>query len=451
MKKNKLFALFLLCLLPFSLFAYQMFVDIPESSDVRKTLIDDWFLANLDLLRGKSAEVLQDRAGSTFQVRFEEYGNECAIIVAPEVMEKVESYTDAGVQTFYRSVFPQGARGSWTLYRDNVTGKPTCIRYYISQNPEVFVQFKPYSLSARESIKTSADFVIFGTYAAKGVPVGVPLEYFYDLSFNDVYKLTEKTLPWLEQVFYPELYEDSIQMIAVIRSNLSRFHELDGAAYDEAGNPVFIKDSVARYESYSQEEDKPLYTCDAGFVKWIVDGLIRPISGSGLLLDPLKKDTVFPNETGYAYSKNEEYDIFFSLNWIRNIATAAASVFSNHQYVFETSGVEVKNVPFNNIYSETAGYEITALKPLMYTLAVTEPGRFYLGAIRHTVKRGEGQEVSVYTECAAFFPVLDKEGRFALIIFENGKELSFSDFIKAHENDTVHLTRITSSANFFPR
>ena len=80
-----------------------------------------------------------------------------------------------------------------------------------------------------------------------------------------------------------------------------------------------------------------------------------------------------------------------------------------------------------------------------------EPGRFYLGAIRHTVKSDEGKEVSVYTECAAFFPVLDKEGRFALIIFENGKELSFADFVKAHENDTVHLTRITSSANFFPR
>ena len=109
MKKNKLFALILLCLLPFSLFAYQMFVDIPESASVRKNLIDDWFLANLDLLRGKSAEVIQDRAGSTFQVRFEEYGNECAIIVAPENIEKVESYSDAGVQTFYRSVFPLGA------------------------------------------------------------------------------------------------------------------------------------------------------------------------------------------------------------------------------------------------------------------------------------------------------------------------------------------------------
>ena len=87
----------------------------------------------------------------------------------------------------------------------------------------------------------------------------------------------------------------------------------------------------------------------------------------------------------------------------------------------------------------------------MYDLALKEPGRFYLGAIRHTVKSDKGQEVSVYTECAAFFPVLDKNGKYTLIIFENGEELSFVDFVKKHENDTIQLTRILASGNFFPR
>ena len=449
MKKNKLFALFLLCFLPISLFANQLFVDIPESSSVRETLVEDWFLANLDLLRGKSAEVIQDRAGTAFQVRFEEYGEECAIIVAPETIEKVDSYTDAGVQSFYRSVFPLGIRGCWVLFRDTERGKPTCVRYYISQNPEVFVQFKPSKLSSLN--KSSADFVVFGIYAAKDVPVGVPLEDFFSLTFNDIYKLTEKTLPWYEQVFYPELYTDSFYMIGVIRQNLERFNELEGAAYDEDGNPVFIKDSVPRYEEYSSEEKKPLFTCDAGFLKWIVDGIIRPISGSGLLLAPLKQDTVFPNETSYAYSVNEKYDIYFSLNWIRNMAAATASVLSGHEFFYEDSGVEVKTVTYNNIYSNAAGYTIPFLKPLMYNLCITEPGRFYLGAIRHTVVGENGQEVSVYTECAAFFPVLDEEGKFGLVIFENGEELSFTDFVKKHQGDTIHLTRVTASSNFFPR
>jgi hypothetical protein len=87
----------------------------------------------------------------------------------------------------------------------------------------------------------------------------------------------------------------------------------------------------------------------------------------------------------------------------------------------------------------------------MYNFAITEPGRFYLGAIRHTVKSEGGQEVAVYTECAVFFPILDKNGKFMLVIFENGKEYDFVDFVKAHEKDTIHLTRITSSSNFLPR
>ena len=451
MKKNRFFAFFLLCFLPVSLFGYQMFLDIPESATVRGILIEDWFTAHLDLLRGKNAENIQDKAGTTFQVRFEEYGNECAIIVAPEVLEKVESYSDAGVQTFYRSVFPQSTRGSWTLFRDNLTGKITCIRYYISANTEVYVQFRPATMGGKNLNKSFADFVVFGAYAAKNVPVGLPIERFFSLSFNQVYEITEKTLPWYEQVFYPELYNDSILMIGKIRDNLSRFNNLEGAAYDEDGNPVFIKDSVPRVEVSSETEEKPLYTCDAGFLKWIVDGLIRPVSGSGLLLDPLKRDTVFPRETGYAYAINSEYDIYFSLNWVRNLATAAASVFSGHDYLFESAGVEVQTVSFNNIYSSATGYSINSLKPLMYDLALKEPGRFYLGAIRHTVKSDKGQEVSVYTECAAFFPVLDKNGKYTLIIFENGEELSFVDFVKKHENDTIQLTRILASGNFFPR
>ena len=139
------------------------------------------------------------------------------------------------------------------------------------------------------------------------------------------------------------------------------------------------------------------------------------------------------------------------MNWIRNIATAAASVFSDHEYVFAESGVEVKNAFYNNMYTETTGYYIDSLRPLMYMLSVSEPGRFYLGAIRHTVKSSQGQEVSVYSECAAFFPLLDKDGKFALIIFENGKEYSFAEFVKLHKGDTIQLTRVLASENFFPR
>ena len=85
------------------------------------------------------------------------------------------------------------------------------------QNPEVFVQFRPGKNTT--STKSSCDFVVFGTYAAKDVPVGVPIERFYTLSFSEIYKLTEKTLPWVEQEFYPELVSENSEGYLSIQEN----------------------------------------------------------------------------------------------------------------------------------------------------------------------------------------------------------------------------------------
>ena len=108
------------------------------------------------------------------------------------------------------------------MFRDNITGKITCIRYHFSPNPEVYVQFRPSSFVGNNSEKSTADFVIFGFYAAKSVPVGLPIDRFFTLSFKEIFQITEKILPWNEQIFYPELYEDSIYMIGVMPGTSAR-------------------------------------------------------------------------------------------------------------------------------------------------------------------------------------------------------------------------------------
>lgn len=428
------------------------FFDITDSASIRQSLTEDWFIAKLEYLRGKQAEIVTDSVGNKFQVRYEEYSTECAIIVTPEVEEEVHIFTDSGEFIQTRSVYPQGAKGTWILYRNLKDGKPTCVRYHYSVDSGVFVQFR--TSSSVTDKKSLADFVILGQYAAKNISVGVPLETFYSYSFNDIYRLTQKSLPWFDKRFYSELFDENSNMVSIIRDNLDRIVPTEDAAYDENKNPIYTKDLTYREEPFYDGEpsERPIYLSEAGFLKWIVDGLIRPISGSGLLTEPLKKDTILPNDTSYAYSVNEEYNVYFTLNWIRNIATACTSVFSGHDYEFETSGVEVKSVPFPNSYYETVGYPVSAIEALMYYLGATEPGRFYLGAIRHTIKdtTHTGTEVSVYSECAAFFPIFKKDGKFSLIIFENGKELTFEEFAKAHPNDFVNFTRIVSTSQFFP-
>ena len=423
----------------------QDIIDIPESSEVRSSLIDSWFEQPIPILRTCSEEELTSLDGTTFQVRFDDYGDESVIIVAPAKVEKVELYTDSGVEYSQRKMYKAESPGSWILFRNSKTGEPTRIRFYFSVNTEIFIQFrKSASIPAEKSL---ADVMVFGEYAVKDVPVGIPLEYFYDMSCDDVLTLVRNVVPWASQAFYSSLYNDILQMTGVIRENLPRFHLLEDVAYDDAGNLVSIKDGVPI--SVPGAYDDALYVSSPGFVKWIVDGLVRPLSGSGILREPLIKKTEVFKSGSLSDTMAKKYDTTLGLDWTRNLAAAMVSIYSGRDYTYEGSGVQLNSVPFNDAYYESSGFKISMLKPIFYYLAATEPGRFYLGAIRHTVN--DGAEFVVYNECAAFFPAFDKNGKFSVVVFMDGEEVKIEDFTKDNDGDFIQLVRIQASEQFFPR
>ena len=441
---KKLCVFFFFVVLVFSVTA-QDIIDIPESSEVRGRIIESWFEQPMPILRTKSAEKLESVDGSVFQVRFEDHGSESLIIVAPEKMEKVDVYSDSGVEHTQRKAYPAEAPGSWILFKDSESGDPKNIRYYFTVNTEVYIQFRRSDSIPSE--KSLADVKVFGEYAAKDVPVGIPLEYFYDMSCDDVLALLKFVVPWASQPFYSSLYNDVLQMTAIIRDNLSRFHFLEDAVYDEAGNLVYVKDGSPIFISGAAEN--ALYVSSPGFVKWIVDGLVRPLSGSGILREPLVKKTEVFRTGSLSDIKSKEYDTTLALDWTRNLAAAMVSIYSGRDYTYEGSGVQLNSVPFNDAYYESSGFKISMLKSIFYFLAATEPGRFYLGAIRHVVN--DGAEFVVYNDCAAFFPAFDKNGKFSVAVFINGEEIKIEDFTKDYYGDFVQLVRIQASEQFFPR
>ena len=115
-----------------------------------------------------------------------------------------------------QDVYPGDAAGSWVLIRDKRSGKALRIRYYFLQNSEVFIQFTPQGKIAL------ADLVIFGNYAARGVPTGMPFEKFYSASFEDVMNITETKLPWNYVLVDTEMYQSIKQMSAVIQEKLKK-------------------------------------------------------------------------------------------------------------------------------------------------------------------------------------------------------------------------------------
>jgi len=451
----------LLCLLTALCIALPVFADynrlgIPDSSEIRKGLEEMWFTAPLSQVRTNMPEIRANKNGHKFQIRLEENDSTFNVFVSPRAIIKVNIYSDKGMYTEEQELYPGDAEGSWVLIRDKRTGKPLRIRYYFVKNSEVFIQFTPQGKTAL------ADLVIFGYYAARGVPTGMPFEKFYTASFEDVMTITETKLPWNYVLVDPEQYNGIKQMIGVIREKLPAMSLVPDAMYDENADLVHISNGK-KFEKaeMSGVPEGNLLLSSAGFVKWIADGLVEPMSGGYLKREPLIKETVEVKENGRQGVLSQKYDLFFSLNWVRNLASAVVSVYSGKTYLFNQSGVDVTINPFassitdkgvaNTVtFVENSGHTVAVLNSLLYVLAATEPGTLYIGAIRGT-DRTVSPEIMAFNECVAFFPYFTEDGIFACNVFMNGREMSLENFCYYYADDFVYLTRVKSSERFFPK
>ena len=450
---KKFFALFLF----FSLFSAALFADynsfgIPDSSEIRSQLRETWFEAPLEVVRMNKPEVKANLIGQKFQVRLEETEDYFSILVAPFATIDVEVFSDKGRRKIKQDVYPGDAPGSWILVRDKKTGKPIKIIYYFASDSDVFVQFSPYGNSS------VGDFVIYNCYASKGVITGLPFERYYSASFAEVCKWTEKMLPWEYTRIYRDGYHASLQMINVIREHLPEITLEEDACYDEEYRPVYI--TTGKERPLNESDKKRLTLSGAGFLKWIGDGIVEPLNGVLLKREPLIYETVRYKPTGFQGILSENYDISFSLDWVRNLATAIVSVRSHRTYRFNNSGVDVTIEPFCSEFTSegiknlagfipNTGYSCKYLKALLYVLAATESESFYFAAIRE-VDKSRNPEVKVFNNCAAFFPYFDSNGNFKIVVFKDGSEMTFEEFYNLYSKDFVFLTRCACTENFHP-
>ena len=438
------------------LFAAYNSLGIPDSSEIRKTLIESWFEAPLQTVRTNNAFETRNQIGEEFQVRLEEDDQYFYIFVAPHSILTVNVYTSKKNYTEQQDYYPGDVAGSFVLIRDKKSGEPLCARYYFLKDSGVYVQFTPYGKAAL------SDLVIFGNYAARGVATGLPFEYFYSASIEDVMSVTKNKLPWSYVLTSKNEYHSVRQMITLIDEALPAILYCPDAMYDEDDKLIHVRDgSPFLYEQLPQTAiNKSIFLSSAGFLKWICDGLVEPIAGSLLKREPLVKETISSKETGRKGVLSQKYDLYFGLNWVRNLASAVISVYANKNYMFNQSGVDVTINPFASsitsqgisstvTFVENTGYKIEVLKSLLYVLAAENPDTFYLGAIRET-DRNTSPEVSVFNQNAAFFPYFMDNGAFDCVVFMNGQKMSLDFFLKNYKDCFVYLTRVKASDQFFP-
>lgn len=426
---------------------------VPDSAEIRKDLIETWFEAPLADVRMNRPEVRKNSIGQEFQIRLEESDTTFTIFVSPHASLAVDVYSDRGKKTIIQDVYPGDAEGSWILVRDKLTGNPIRIRWYFSADSDVYVQFSPLKENAY------GDFIIFGGYAARQVPSGLPFERFYTASFADITAWTKNTMPWKYAFPRTDLYHSTLQMVNVIREKLPGLVYAEDAMYDENDEPVSV--STGRPRDIHEEDSDKISLSSAGFIKWIADGIVEPAAGSSLKRAPLIIPTVEYKEDGYQGILARSYSTSFSLDWTRNIAAAVFSVYTGKTYLYPQSGVDVTEEPFSaelspqgirntSGYVKDSGYPASFIKPLMYVLACEHPEECYLAAMRGT-DRSHAPEVKAFNECAVLFPYFDSEGRFACTVFRNGAESSVDDFCRFYRDDFIHLVRMRTTEKFFPQ
>jgi len=440
--------------------------DIPESAFCRRGLIESRFEQSPAIVKNLDSQVVQNEIGDYFLVRHEEANGELQIIVAPLVRKKTEAEELStgfslsavkdkdGVAVLQRSnsteknrsksaseawtkTWPKDAPGSWILYRDASSGAPLRIRYYFVPDKEVYVEFFP------GKDKCFADFIIYGAVAAGKVPLPVPFERLYAFSAEELYLLTRYTLPWNYTRIFVRSYGDVKEMTSLIRSMLPGFRNSE------------------RFKSKNASLD---------FLKWIADGLVKPLTGGIIAEESLEMNTVeTEGQTADVKLKglprripDEKYG---PLNYIRNIAAAVLSADTGVQYRYDTSGADVKTeafsyykdssgVPRSGGFVANSGYPVEILKPLLYILGVTEARHFFFGAVRKSrpaeVPAGQLPERQVFAETAAFFPYFDSEGHFQVSVFENAHEYTLDEFIGKYRGCFVSLVRIKAAKEFYP-
>ena len=258
---KKTFAFFCILTVLFPLFAAYNRLEIPDSAEIRSELQEKWFTAPLSSVRQNLPEIRANKNGEKFQIRMEEDESTFNIFVAPHAVINVKVFSDMGFYEEKQNVYPGDAIGSWVLIRDKKTGKPLRIRYYFVKNSEVFIQFTPNGKNAL------VDLMIYGNYAARGVPTGMPFEKFYEASIEDVLVITEKKIPWNYVIVDTSVYHSVKQMCAVIRENLPRISFVPDAMYNEENELVRISngksfDSVE--SSFASASANPLYLSSAG-------------------------------------------------------------------------------------------------------------------------------------------------------------------------------------------
>jgi hypothetical protein len=413
---------------------------IIDDSPIRTSIKDSWLTETPGKVLAKSRVLHNLAGGDRVELRAEAGQNEFMVILARELNP---------------GQFPGWAQGSWILTRRTDTGAAARIRVFLRSDPYTYIQFRPFSAD-----KCQMDVVVYDAYVVRSLPLPVTLERLYTMPLSDVLNLAGDKFPLRYFEPNPADYGNQRDLIAKIRQQLPQLRFADDGAIDRSGRYVYINTGL-------EQQGQPGLNC-SGFTKWLIDGILRPVTGERLAIPPLKEPF---GDRGSSYTDiwEELRDPFFGLDWIRNLASQAGTTLRSPAFGTLTE-IEVRKEPFSRLiirqgrnsvvqsypgFLENAGYGIEGLLPLLYTLAVDEPGKFYLAAVNTELQSSDNTPRRVpiirqYFHVAALVPYFSEHGVFQIAVFESAAETAFNAFKARYPGHYVSLVRVPVETTFEP-
>lgn len=406
-----------------------------ESSDIRKRLWTALFEAPRDA--AKKYEPSEERnAWGRWSVSVDSAKGAFYIIVSPQRNGSSPVYT----------------QGTWIVKRSDQNGEFLQAKVFLRSDPGTFARIYPAGSRSR------IDIIAYGGVIYREVMIPLSFEDVLRSPFSKIRSLTKEVIDW--DIFAPDpaLFGDVRNLASAVRSWLPSLHYADDGAIDADGTSVYI--------STLKRQASPAGLNCSGFVKWLVDGMLFPISGSYLSVDVLRQRMTSWRGSSFTIGYEESLDPFFGLDWSRALARAAWSAFYPSRVDSSPLANDVDEAPFAmrvsdadpvnggsmyEAYSDNfgdAGLDVRGLKAALFLLASREPNRFYLAQFNARDK--DPPNLRRYFHIAALFPYFDKNGVFKVDVFESAAETSL-EAVLSRGYEFVKLIRMPSAARFEPQ
>jgi len=403
---------------------------LPENSYVRSLYLDR-ILGPLESARGLSADVLNE-PGYEQQIQF-----------------FVEEDKDIVYFCFYHGKdinFARPVTGSIVIQRSRETGRLIKMKIFYKDEADSYLSIEP---DGQDSC--TMDILLLGDPMQQGIALPFSLE---DAAAKPVVELMRSTAAYVDWSFYLPREEfpfpvlsSTDDLVEQIRPYLGQLNDVDDGAINKDGQYIFIEDGSP------QPDGKPAGMNCSGFAKWIVDGILYPVTGELLPINRLKEPHLDYRGNRWSRKVEDVEDPYFGLDWIRNLAVEALKVHSaadgpaGESTHFNPEAADVNYLRYHE-YEEDVGYPVERLKTVLYELARDNMNSFYLGSVNELVHGG--YELRKHLHVAVFFAWLDEKGGLQVSVMERTKETGLDEFIERYRGEFVHLVEVPHAGVFKP-